>query len=352
MKVCSFFAGAGGLDLGFSQAGFEVIWANEYDKSIWATYRHNHPNTLLDTRSITEINSCDVPDCDGIVGGPPCQSWSAAGSLRGIDDKRGQLFFDFVRILTAKQPKFFLAENVAGMLLPRHRSALDNIKAMFRDAGYRLSFALLNAHDYGVAQDRKRVFFIGIRRDLPAHFEFPLPLSEKLTLADVIADIADIAPSCSTHNQTQPHAQLANHEYMSGGFSSIYMSRNRVRAWDEPSFTIQASGRHAPLHPQAPKMPQVSKDKRQFATGHEHLYRRLSVRECARIQGFDDDFTFIYQRINDGYKMIGNAVPVALAKALAEQIKHTLTVDGYHDGTAKRSAQSPHLTGFKLIAPD
>jgi DNA (cytosine-5)-methyltransferase 1 len=107
---------------------------------------------------------------------------------------------------------------------------------------------------------------------------------------------------------------------MNGGFSSIYMSRNRVRSWDEPSFTIQAGGRHAPLHPQAPKMKFIEQDKREFVKGKEDLYRRLSVRECARIQTFPDDFLFKYENIANGYKMIGNAVPVKFAKQLASVI--------------------------------
>ena len=100
----------------------------------------------------------------------------------------------------------------------------------------------------------------------------------------------------------------------------MFMSRNRVRAWHEPSFTIQASGRHAPLHPQAPKMELVAQDKRIFVAGKEDLYRRLSVRECARIQTFSDDFIFKYHNVNDGYKMVGNAVPVNFAYHLAKII--------------------------------
>ena len=107
---------------------------------------------------------------------------------------------------------------------------------------------------------------------------------------------------------------------MNGGFSTIYMSRNRVRGWDEPSFTIQAGGRHAPCHPQAPKMKFVEENKRVFVKGKEDLYRRLSVRECARIQTFPDDFIFYYNDVADGYKMIGNAVPVKFAEALASKI--------------------------------
>lgn len=112
MKIATFFAGAGGLDRGFEDAGFDVVWANEYDKSIWATYRHNFPKTVLDTRSIVEVESSDVPDCDGIIGGPPCQSWSEAGALRGIEDKRGQLFFEYIRLLKAKRPLFFLVKKM------------------------------------------------------------------------------------------------------------------------------------------------------------------------------------------------------------------------------------------------
>ena len=172
MKIVSFFAGAGGLDLGFEKAGFDVIWANEYDKEIWETYEKNHKHTILDKRSIVDIPSNEVPDCDGIIGGPPCQSWSEAGSKRGITDKRGQLFYEFMRILADKKPKFFLAENVSGMLLPAHKDALANIKQMFTDIGYDLSFQLLNVSDFGVPQDRKRVFFIGYRNDLNIKFQF------------------------------------------------------------------------------------------------------------------------------------------------------------------------------------
>lgn len=335
MKLVSFFAGAGGLDLGFTQAGFDCIWANEYDKEIWETYQKNHPNAYLDQRSITDIDESEVPDSDGIVGGPPCQSWSEAGALRGIDDKRGQLFFDFIRILEAKQPKFFLAENVSGMLLPRHKEALKNIMRMFEDAGYVLSFKLLNASDFNVPQDRKRVFFIGIRKDLGFKFSFPQPENTVVTLEDAIGDLREGAlPAKAFSVSNGSDCKVANHEYMTGGFSTIYMSRNRVRSWDEVSFTIQAGGRHAPIHPQAPKMLFVEQNKRIFVPEQIDLYRRLSVRECARIQTFPDDFIFYYTKVTAGYKMIGNAVPVNLAKALAESLYEQLSV---HDRALKSS---------------
>lgn len=321
MNIVSFFSGAGGLDLGFRKAGFNIIWANEYDKEIWETYEKNHPHTILDRRSIIDIHEDEVPDCEGIIGGPPCQSWSEAGALRGINDKRGQLFFDFIRILEVKQPKFFLAENVSGMLQPRHRDAINNIKSMFQNAGYHLSFQLLNASDYHVPQDRKRVFFIGIRKDLNFTFEFSNVAYPKIPLSKAIGDLSDNAlPALDKNHTNGSRCKIANHEYMTGGFSTIYMSRNRVRSWDEQSFTIQAGGRHAPIHPQAPKMQFVEQNKRIFVPEQEHLYRRLSVRECARIQTFPDDFIFYYDKVATGYKMIGNAVPVNLAYFLAKNI--------------------------------
>jgi DNA (cytosine-5)-methyltransferase 1 len=328
MKIISLFSGAGGLDKGFDEVGFKTIWANEYDKDIWETFEKNFPSTFLDRRSIRDIPSSEIPECDGIIGGPPCQSWSEAGTLRGIKDKRGQLFYEFIRILRDKKPKFFLAENVSGMLATRHEQALENIKDLFTSSGYILSFSLLNAVDYGVPQDRKRVFFIGIREDLGFQFEFPKALGNKCFLKDVISDIQSNAlPAKEKQHTNKDQCLLPNHEYMTGGFSTIYMSRNRVRAWDEPSFTIQAGGRHAPLHPQAPKMKLIEKNKRIFIPGKENLYRRLSIRECARIQTFPDDFIFYYKNLIAGYKMVGNAVPCNLAYSLGKAIKHQIAIN-------------------------
>lgn len=352
MKVVSFFAGAGGLDLGFEQAGFDVIWANEYDKEIWSTYERNHKNTILDKRSIVNIPSSEVPDCDGIIGGPPCQSWSEAGSLRGITDKRGQLFFEFMRILADKKPKFFLAENVSGMLLPTHKDALENIKQMFMEIGYDLSFELLNVSDFGVPQDRKRVFFIGYRKDLGLKFTFPKATTpkNKVSLEEVIGDLKDnVLPAKEGNLTNAEDCIFPNHEYMIGGFSSIFMSRNRVRAWDEVSFTIQAGGRHAPLHPQAPKMTFIEPNVRKFVKGKEKLYRRLSVRECARIQTFPDDFFFEYKNVTAGYKMIGNAVPVKMANILAKRIYFDLTEIKVTRKVIKSKSEKKIITGNSVL---
>lgn len=335
MNIISLFSGAGGLDLGFEKAGFKTIWANEYDKEIWETFEKNFLHTKLDRRSIVNIPSSEIPEAIGLIGGPPCQSWSEAGSLRGIDDHRGQLFFEFIRVLRDKKPLFFLAENVSGMLASRHSDALENIKNHFIESGYDLHFKLLNAHDYKVPQDRQRVFFIGFRKDLNISFKFPKASTKKRFLQDVIWDLKDTALPAKEKNYTNGNlCSIDNHEYMTGDFSSMYMSRNRVRGWDEPSFTIQAGGRHAPLHPQAPKMEFVEQNKRVFVSGCEHLYRRLSIRECARIQTFPDEHKFYYSNLTAGYKMVGNAVPPYLGYYLAKSIIEAL------NGTVKTTTNS------------
>lgn len=322
--MAALFAGAGGLDLGFKTAGFKVPWANEYDKDIWASYERNFPLTELDRRSITEIAPSDIPEVQGFIGGPPCQSWSEAGAARGIEDKRGQLFWEYLRLIKAKKPHFFLAENVSGILFNRHSRAFQEILTGFSDLGYNVSYGLLNANDFGVPQDRERVIIVGYRVEHGKFFTPPTPDSVSPSLVQAIKDLQGSAVPALETNYTNPKTKILNHEYMVGGFSSMFMSRNRVREWDQPSFTIQAGGRHAPLHPQAPKMEKIGKDKWRFKKGSEHLYRRLTVRECARVQTFPDDYEFLYNRVSDGYKMIGNAVPVEFAKKLAIRIKMDL----------------------------
>lgn len=321
MDVLSLFSGCGGLDLGFHQAGFNIIWANEYDKSIWDTYEFNHPNTKLDRRDIRNIeSSSEIPDAIGIVGGPPCQSWSEAGAGRGINDSRGQLFYDYIRIIKDKKPLFFLAENVSGILAEKHTQAFTNILYQFKDAGYYITYKLLNAQNFNVPQDRKRVIIVGYREDMGGCFEFSPGSNKILTLRNAIYDLSHIEPTKVNSYSFTKNNTVPNHEYIDTSFSSIYMSRNRVRSWDEPSFTIQAGGRHAPIHPQARRMIFIEKDKWMFDPNSPKPYRRLSVRECARIQTFPDNFIFKYNSVADGYKMVGNAVPVNFARILASKI--------------------------------
>ena len=332
MNVISLFSGCGGLDLGFEKAGFNIPIANEFDKTIWEPFKINHPKTKLiegDIRNVTkkDIEEFFYGEIDGIIGGPPCQSWSEAGSLKGINDPRGKLFFDYIRLLKEFKPKFFLAENVSGMLANRNSDAVKNIINMFEEAGYNVSLTMINAKDYGVAQERKRVFYIGFREDLDIDFVFPDGSTKeddkKITLRDTIWDLQDSAVPAKEKNKHNPDA-INNNEYFTGAYSPIFMSRNRVKEWDEQAYTVQASGRQCQLHPQAPKMVKVGKNDCRFEEGKEELYRRMTIREIARIQGFPDDFKFVYENTNDAYKMIGNAVPVNLAYEIAIAIKEAL----------------------------
>ena len=182
MNLISLFSGAGGLDKGFHNAGFHTIVANEFDKKICPTFKANFPDTTLIEGDVRNIPSCIFPDnVTGIIGGPPCQSWSEAGSLKGIEDVRGQLFYEYIRILRDTQPSFFVAENVSGMLAKRHATAVSGFMKLFAEAGYDVNLKMLNANDYDVPEDRDRVFYIGFRKDLHiADYEYPKPQEHNL----------------------------------------------------------------------------------------------------------------------------------------------------------------------------
>ena len=167
-----------------------------------------------------------------------------------------------------------------------------------------------------------RIFFIGIRKDLKNKFVFPNAVSSTpVTLKDAIGDITESPRYFGNEKIIEGNQLRSNHDVYTAPFDAKFMARNRVRSWNESSFTMQAQARNSPLQPQAPKMVFISPDVRQFAKGFEHLYRRLSVRECARIQTFPDNFLFIYDYVADGYKMVGNAVPPRLLWYLAIQMR-------------------------------
>ena len=155
-------------------------------------------------------------------------------------------------------------------------------------------------------------------------------------------------PALDKNKTNGSSCNIPNHEYFVGGFSSIYMSRNRVRSWDEQGFTVQASGRQCQLHPQAPKMVKISPNVQEFVKGKEHLYRRMTVREVARLQTFPDDFRFVYTDVNYGYKMIGNAVPVNLAYHVALQIKKQLSKIKNIEGYLSKDTRSSKFSTVKI----
>ena len=325
MKVVSFFAGCGGLDLGFRQAGFDVVWANEFDPAVRDTYLRNHPDTEFVLADINTIDPIDVPDCDGFVGGPPCQSWSVAGKQLGLEDERGKLFLKYIEMMEAKRPKFFVIENVKGLL----DSVFNDIFVMFLTrldkAGYNVKWKLLDAVNYRIPQNRERVFIVGFRKDLQINFEFPMPTCiEPITLEKAIGDI-NVRPSFYNEGEeVRLNTSMQNHDVLSMRFSSYYNLGNRRRGWQEPSFTIHATPPNVPLHPSSPKMLYFGHGKWKFQNDKLSSYRRLSVRECARIQTFPDNFIFEGSDIKAQYKMIGNAVPPRLGNVLAKSILASL----------------------------
>lgn len=323
MKIISLFSGCGGLDLGFTKAGYDIILANEFDKTIWETYERNHDIELI-KKNIVDIKSDYFPYCDGIIGGPPCQSWSNGGNRLGIEDDRGKLFYEYIRILNYIKPKFFLVENVKGILSSRHKKSFFSILESFDECGYDVFYKLLNSNNYNVPQLRQRVIFIGIRKDINKKFIFKEHHKYHPILKDCIWDIKEDAKDY----KDKSCCNIPNHEYLNSKPSMIFLWGNRVEKWDKPSRTIPCSVKFIPYHPDCPEMVKCETypNPRHYRLmeGKEYLYRRLSVRECARIQTFSDDFIFYYKDIKDGYKMVGNAVPVEMARILACEIKELL----------------------------
>ena len=327
MRVASLFSGGGGLDLGFLAAGFDIVYANEFDKNIWKTYEKNH-GCELDRRDLRKVPFSEIPDCEGIIGGPPCQSWSAAGAHRGIDDLRGQLFFSYIRVIEAKRPLFFLAENVMGILTKPHSYALGRIIREFEKIGYFVFPHTVDAADYGVPQNRRRVFFVGIRRDLGFQFRFPSPThrNNQVSQKEAIGDIegSEVQGLGNVANIANPSCVVPNHEYHLEKPLPEFFVADRRRPWHLPSFTIRAMGLSVPVHPSSPKPIRVNARRLEPAPGS----RRFTVRECARVQSFPDNFVFHYERLEVGYRIVGNAVPPLLAKVIAEALMEQLRNPG------------------------
>lgn len=309
--VVSLFSGCGGLDLGFRQAGFNVVWANDIEMSVRETYLQNHPNTPIITKDISKIDLSEIPASDGIIGGPPCQSWSVAGQQKGIHDYRGKLFLSYINIIILKQPKFFLIENVKGLLDEKFKGIFSTFLSLLENAGYEVHWKLLDSVNYGVPQNRSRIYIIGFLKNLHIKYIFPAEINERLNMLNAIGDL-----DCLN--------SVSNHEIYQGPFGEYYYRGNRRRAWNQPSFTIHATGENAPLHPSSPPMIYYGHENWGFQEKNLRNYRRLSVRECARIQSFPDSFVFKGENILSQYKMIGNAVPPKMGKILAESIKNAL----------------------------
>lgn len=338
LNVVSLFSGAGGMDLGFRgnfsylgenyvEQPFNLVFANDIFQQAADVYEVNFKHKV-ERRSILELKEEDFPDypVDIVLGGFPCQSFSYSGNRGGLSDPRGQLYLQMIRVINHYQPKMFIAENVDGIRNSRKNlegenvdtSALDTILQDFDNAGYDVQYKVLNAADYGVPQSRRRVIIIGIRKDLGSAKDvyYPEPLYSQedttkrpwRTSKDGIDDLWD-----RINDPT-----VLNHTFRDYSKAKFYPGKkmqgnNRISA-DKPSPTIRAE-HHGNIEAHYRTM-KVDEDD---MTG----WRRLSVRECARLQSFPDTYNFATSA-SSAYKMIGNAVPPVLAWYIASAVFYTL----------------------------
>jgi DNA (cytosine-5)-methyltransferase 1 len=310
LKVISLFAGAGGLDLGFIRAGHKVVWANDHDIDAVNTYKENIGNHIV-SGDIEAIDPAGIPKADILIGGFPCQGFSCANLRRSPEDKRNSLYLQFLKVLKQKNPKYFLAENVRGLLSLDEGRVIKMIEGDFEnggpdsDHGYDVKHLVLNAADFGVPQQRFRVFIVGNRRDLPKsqRFSFPEPTHAKdpngsgrlpwLTISQAVKDIPEPDDNHSLLNHICSKYKVTNRNF----------TGHRTTDPDKPSPTILARG---------------NGKGGVCAIQHPRNHRRLSVRESALVQTFPIDFNF-HGSLNSMYRQVGNAVPVLLAQKIAEQ---------------------------------
>lgn len=333
METISLFSGCGGSDLGASRAGATVVLANDNWKAATATYR-TQLSPLLS--AAPELVSSDVreirvlPRADLVIGCYPCQSFSMGGARNPSSSELTDLYLEFARCLELAKPKFFVAENVPGLGWLSGGDYLTRQEAAFRTAGdgYLVTSKIVNARDYGVPADRRRLFIVGVRRDLGLLYRFPDeshgPNRPKghASHGEAISDLPLHPPTDDYYSYRRPDE------------SWWYMSRNRRRPWSKPSLTIIGNWRHIPLHPASPPMRLESSDlankSRQTwafgehdsgATDHERLAtpRRLTWQEAARLQTFPRGFEPVGS-IQSKFQQIGNAVPPRLMEEIVRPI--------------------------------
>ena len=289
-------------------AGFQIVMANDILPYAKDVYEANHPDTDYVLGSVTKIET--FPSADLLIGCYPCQGFSQGG-VRDPGRKINELYLEFARALKQIKPKAFIVENVSGMVRANFRHLLQSQFKVFAEAGYKVKAEVLNAVGFGVAQERRRIFIVGIRNDLDFDYKFPTP----------------------THGEGLEHSQLTirealkymrhwpEGEYYEREFHWYYMSRDRRRDWNEASKTIVANPRHMPLHPISPPLEKLEHNVWQFVT--EEPARRFSYREAARLQGFSRDFKFPDTEsgsLDMRYKVAGNAVPPPLFEAVARAL--------------------------------
>lgn len=324
-RAVSLFSGCGGSDAGVIAAGFDVVMANDVIAYARDAYLANLPETDYRLGDVCKIK--DFPAAELLVGCYPCQGFSQGGA-RKADRRINTLYLEFARALGEIQPKAFIAENVSGLRRSTYKHLLEDQIARFSEAGdhgYDVVWRELKAHEYGVAQERKRLVIVGIRRDLGVSYTFPAPTHGPA------ADTPYVTIGCALEGLPQ----WPEGEYCDDPFHWYYLSRNRRRAADEISKTIVSHMRHMPLHPVSPPLKRIHTDKWEFS--EDKPARRFSYREAARLQGFTGsylkhgkDFVFPdadhpspsirYNQMRQCYKVIGNAVPPPLFEAVARAL--------------------------------
>lgn len=304
--VVSLFSGCGGSDAGVLRAGFDVLMANDILHYARDVYLANHPETDYVLGDVSAIES--FPSADLLVGCYPCQGFSQGG-VRKADRKINTLYLEFARALRIVKPKAFIVENVSGMVRSNFEHLLKDQFKVFEEAGYRVKSQILNASHYGVAQDRKRIFIVGIHEKFGIDFTFP-----KASYGDGLKPFTTIRDAIGS----MPEWPIG--EFYDADFHWYYLSRNRRQNWEQVSKTIVANPRHMPLHPISPILEKLGPDKWQFIS--DSPARRFSFREAARLQGFGDLIFPDTERasMNMKYTVVGNAVPPPLFEAVAKAL--------------------------------
>jgi DNA (cytosine-5)-methyltransferase 1 len=306
MDIVSLFSGAGGFDLGLIQAGHRIVWANDIDQDSVETYKRNIGTHIIQD-DIANIDSSDIPKSDVVIGGFPCQGFSQANLLRSTLDARNKLYMHFVRIVKDKQPEYFLAENVRGILSIGKGEVIRHIISDFEGVGYRVQCKLFNMADYGVPQTRFRVIIAGTRADLPDEctFHYPKPTHSKASALFRLTPWITIAEALEGIPEPEDDTALPNHIYSKYKVTNRSFIGHRQTNPNKPSPTILARG---------------DGKGGVCAIQHPGNHRRLSVRESAIIQTFPMDFVFI-GGMNSCYRQVGNAVSVRFAWHLGKQLK-------------------------------
>ncbi|AGP50146.1 hypothetical protein PSYCG_00115 (plasmid) [Psychrobacter sp. G] len=324
-KIISLFSGCGGLDLGFHQEGYETVWANDFDHWACETFKKNIGDVIVegDIEQIDPYDNTSIPDCDIVLGGFPCQDFSMIWKRPGLDGERGNLYKSFLRVVDAKKPKVFVAENVKGLLTANNKKAIKQIVSDFENIapGYKVKVKLYNFADYGVPQLRERLLIVGIRSDIDFDFEHPDPthsakdddLLPHVTAGEALANIPSDAKNTEQQNLSPKTVEKLKLISAGGNFTDIPK--------DHPLYVKgMISHVYRRIHPDEPSKTIIAAGGGGTWGYHYPEPRSLNNRERARLQSFPDDFEFV-GTMTQVRKQIGNAVPPQGVRELAKTLK-------------------------------